>query len=79
MTGSIFVFSRVVEDGGNVKQIITVFAPDLDSARSLLANHLDESNKTSGPAPEYEFGPAFKEWHVALDTPMIVTSAFSHL
>lgn len=79
MTGSIFLFSRVIEDGGSVKQVVSVFAHDLDSARSLLKSHLAEGGKTSGPAPEYALEPSFKEWEVALETPTIVTSNFSHL
>jgi hypothetical protein len=79
MTGSIFLFNRLIEDGGKVRQFVSVFAPDLNSARSLLASHLEEGSKTSGPAPEYELVPTFNEWEVSLDAPTIVTSNFSHL
>ena len=79
MSGSIFLFSRLIEDHGKVKQVVSVFAPNLASARSLLASHLEEASKTSGIAPEFALNPAFKEWEVALDAPRIVTSNFSHL
>lgn len=79
MTGSMFVFSRLIEDEGKVRQVVSVFAHDLAAARSLLKSHLAEGSDAAGPAPEYALEPTFKEWEVPLDQPTIVTSNFSHL
>ncbi len=78
MQGSIYVFSRDIEDGlGRLyKELLTVFASDSLSANEVVAQQLDELRRHSVRSEvSLKVEPAWRVEEVALDRPKVVTFA----
>jgi hypothetical protein len=77
-----FTFTRALEDAGEVRQVISIIAPDIGQARALLVEHVREIGKRSGRRmPEYLLHPPFEESQIEFESgkAQLVVSMFEHI
>ena len=80
MMDSVFVFTRYLPNASDphIVQTITVFAPNLDVARQVLASDLDRMRDgTSEDELALRDQPSWKVYAVELTEPKVITFAIT--
>jgi hypothetical protein len=84
---ALFTFTRALQDEGNVRQVISIVATDVNAARAQLLEHIQAIDSRSGRRLlEYALLPPFVESSIDLGPanpkkilPKILVSMFTHI
>ena len=77
MNGSIFVFTRKLDDTGSIVQNVTIYAADRASAEHVLRDHLASAKIASRNHGAYDLARVFDTVEIALENPTLISSFFT--